>query len=80
MRILPPRREGQTRTVFRILAGIVAAFILLVSLPLALYEAITATFVGWETWLDWFMVLCCIYAGIGLATGARTGQWFNSPG
>ena len=80
MKILPPRRDGQTRPVFRILAGIVAAFILLVSLPLALYEAITATFVGWETLLNWFMVLCCIYAGIGLAVGARTGRWFNSPG
>ena len=79
MKIMPPRQDGQTRTVFRILAGIVAAFILLVSLPLALYEAITATIVGWETLLNWFMVLCFIYAGIGLAIGARTGRWFNSP-
>lgn len=66
--------ENQTRLGFRIVAGILAVFTLLFSLPLALYEACSGTL------LDWLMVLCCVYAGIGMAVGAKTGRWFNSPG
>lgn len=74
MNLFTPRRDGQTRKGFRILAGVIAAFIMLVSFPLALYEA-------WNgTWWNWLMVLGCFYAGVGLANGAKTGRWFNSLG
>lgn len=74
MNLFTPRHDGQTRRGFRILAGIVAAFIMLVSFPLAIHEA-------WNgPWWTWLMVLACLYAGIGLAIGAKTGRWFNSPG
>lgn len=58
--------------VFRVLAGIIAAFLLLVGLPLALSVA----FAG--TWQSWLLAICSLYAGIGLALGARTGRWFGS--
>lgn len=74
MNLFTPRHDGQTRKSFRILSGFVAAFILLVSLPLAIYEA--ACIGGW--W-NWFVVLGCVYAGVGMAVGAKTGRWFNSP-
>lgn len=72
MKMFTPRRDGQTRTFFRVLAGLLAMFTLLVSLPMALYEARTGTL------SDWLMVLCCICGGVGLAVGAKTGHWFNS--
>ena len=62
----------QTRLMFRILAGIIAAFVLLVGLPAALHEAMNGAFGAWV------FVLCCLFGGIGLANGARTGRWFNS--
>jgi hypothetical protein len=58
--------------VFRVLAGIIAAFLLFVGLPLALSGAFTETW--WESWL-W--AIGSVYAGIGLAVGARTGQWYG---
>lgn len=66
--------ESQTRACFRILAGILAVLFLLISLPLALYQARSGTLV------DWLMVLGCIVGGVGMAVGAKTGRWFNSPG
>jgi len=76
-----PRHDGQTRKGFRILSGFVAAFILLVSLPLAIYEAAcNGGGWNWESWWNWFVVLGCVYAGVGMAVGAKTGRWFNSPG
>lgn len=64
--------ESHTRLVFRILAGIMAAFILLVGVPAGLFEARN------DTWEGLFMAFCSLYAGIGLALGARTGRWFGS--
>jgi hypothetical protein len=61
--------KGETRFVFRILAGIMAAFLLLIGLPAALSEA------GSGGWQAWFGAFCCLYAGVGLAVGARTGRW-----
>jgi hypothetical protein len=61
--------KGETRLVFRILAGILAAFVLLIGLPAALSEARSGV---WQAWLCAF---CCLYAGVGLAVSARTGRW-----
>jgi len=58
--------------VFRILAGIVAAFLLLIGLPLALSGAFVDAW--WESCL-W--AIAALYAGIGLAVGARTGHWYG---
>lgn len=69
-----PSNIPQTRKVFRVLSGIVAGIILLFSLPLSLYEAQSGS-------LQAIIAAgCCLYAGIGLANGAYTGRWFNSPG
>ena len=63
----------QTRFVFRILSGIVAAIMLLVSLPVAVFDA-------WHgSPFAVFAAACCVYAGIGLAIGAVTGRWYNLP-
>ena len=73
-----PRSERKTRFVFRVLAGILAAFLLLVGLPAAVLEVRAG-----GTWQAWFAVVSCIFAGIGLAVGARTGRWpftFGTPG
>jgi len=58
--------------VFRILAGILAAFLLLVGLPLAASGAFVDSW--WESGL-W--AIGSLYAGIGLAVGARTGRWYG---
>ena len=71
---LPSPGLPQTRFVFRVLAGVIAVFIFLVSVPMALYEAINGVSYAW------FLALVSLFAGIGLAVGARTGRWFNSPG
>jgi hypothetical protein len=65
-------KKSETRMVFRVLAGIIAAFLLLIGLPLALSGAFMDTW--WESWL-W--AIGCVYAGIGLALGARTGRWYH---
>jgi hypothetical protein len=52
--------------VFRVLAGIIAAFLLLIGLPLALSAAFA------DTWESCLWVVGSLYAGIGLAVGART--------
>jgi hypothetical protein len=73
-----PRNESSsakmsgTRTGFRILAGILAALLLLVGLPLAVSGAFMDTW--WESGL-W--ATGSLYAGIGLAVGARTGRWYG---
>lgn len=58
--------------VFRVLAGILAAFILLVGLPLAFSGAL-----GESWWWSWFWAIDFLYAGIGLAVGARSGRWYG---
>jgi hypothetical protein len=63
-------QKSETRMVFRVLSGIIAAFLLLIGLPMAFSGAFTHT--SWESWLWAF---CSLYAGIGLALGARTGRW-----
>lgn len=62
--------EPQTRMVFRVLAGIIAVFLLLVALPVAVLGDS-----GHETWYTWFNALCCFFGGVGMAVGARTGRW-----
>jgi hypothetical protein len=57
--------------VFRVLAGIIAAFLLLIGLPLALSGAFA------DTWESWLWAIVSLYAGIGLALGARTGRWYG---
>ena len=57
---------------FRVLAGIISACLLLIGLPLAVSGAFMPTW--WESGL-W--AIGCVYAGIGLAVGARTGRWFS---
>lgn len=71
---LPSPGLPKTRFVFRVLAGVIAVFIFLVSVPMALYEAIKGV------WYAWFLALASLIGGIGLAVGARTGRWFNSLG
>jgi len=73
-----PRIEQKTRFIFRVLAGVLALFLLLVGLPKAVLEALDG-----GTWQAWFGAMCCCFAGIGLAVGARTGRWpftFGTPG
>ncbi len=68
-------KKSETRMVFRVLAGIIAVFFLLVGLPLALSGAFVDAW--WESWLCAF---CYLYGGVGLAIGAYTGRWYGSPG
>ena len=59
----------KTRLTFRILAGVLAVLFLLVSLPIAILEAVAGS------WMAWFLALCSLLAGIGMAGAARTGEW-----
>ena len=61
------------RLPFRILAGLIGAFLLLVGLPASLLEAQTGSLEAW------FFAVCCLVGGIGMALGAYTGRWFNTP-
>ena len=73
-----PRIEQKTRFIFRVLAGVLALFLLLVGLPLEVLEVRDG-----GTWQAWFGAVSCYFAGIGLAVGARTGRWpftFGTPG
>ena len=69
---LSSAKVSETRMMFRVLAGVIAAFFLLIGLPMACSGAFTDTW--WESWL---LVICYCYAGIGLALGARTGRWYG---
>ena len=76
LRVTPPRMSSsqiiapqRTRRVFRVWAGIIAVFLLLVGLPCAISESHDH---GWEAW---FGAFCCLYGGIGMACGAWTGEW-----
>lgn len=60
---------SNTRMVFRVMAGVIAAFLLLVGLPCATSGSHDP---GWQ---DWFGAFCCLYAGVGMACGAWTGMW-----
>lgn len=62
----------ETRFGFRIAAGVIAALLLLVSLPLAATGAIGE---GWEAL---FIMAATIYACVGLAVASWTGKWFGS--
>ena len=66
-----PVKTSETRMVFRVLAGIIGAVLLLAGPPLALSGAIG------DTWMSWVCSVACLYAGIGLAVGARTGRWYG---
>ena len=66
-------QKSETRMVFRVLAGIIAALLLLLGPPIALSGAFADSW--WESAL-W--VICDLYAGIGLAIGARTGRWYGT--
>ena len=68
-------RQRETRIVFRVLAGILAAFLLLVGLPVALYAVFADS--GESCLWDIFLAICCLYAGVGLVGGARTGRWYD---
>jgi hypothetical protein len=73
MSTVSPVQNPPTRKVFRILAGIIAAFLLLVSLPLALSGVFTDSWWESATW-----ALASLFAGIGMGLGARTGRWYSS--
>jgi hypothetical protein len=64
-----------TRMLFRVLAGIIAAFLLLIGLPVGLHAMFTDS--GESCLWDVFGAIACLYAGLGLAEGARTGRWYN---
>ena len=68
-----PIEKRQTRMVFRVLAAIIAALLLLVGFPLALSGSFMDTW--WESAI-W--AATSLYAGIGLGLGARTGRWYGS--
>jgi protein-S-isoprenylcysteine O-methyltransferase Ste14 len=70
MKSSPSSSKGETRFVFRILACVIAVFLLLIGLPAAISEALN------RVWEGWFCAFSCLYAGVGLATGAWTGRWF----
>jgi hypothetical protein len=62
--------------VFRVLAGILAAFLLLCGLPMALHEVFTGS--GEHRLWGILLAIGSVYSGVGLAVGARTGRWFKS--
>lgn len=66
----PAQPQPKARFPYRVLAGVIAAFLLLVSLPVAIHEGADR-----NTREAWFVALCSLYAGVGLAVGARTGYW-----
>ncbi len=73
-----PRTEQKTRFIFRVLAGVLALFLLLGGSLLAVVEALDG-----RIWQAWFTAVSCYFAGIGFAVGARTGRWpftFGTPG
>ena len=72
MNISSPIEKRQTRMVYRVLAAIIAALLLLVGFPLALSGAFMDAW--WESAI-W--AITSLYAGIGLGLGARTGRWFG---
>jgi hypothetical protein len=61
---------AETRAAFRIAAGVVAGLLLLVSLPIAIAGALNS-----HAWEYWFAAVCSLFAGVGMAVSARTGQW-----
>ena len=65
-----PVEIQKTRFVFRVLAGIIGAFLLLVGLPIGIYDLFNN-----GIWPAGFSVLCSLFAGVGLVIGARTGEW-----
>lgn len=67
-------KNSGTRFLFRFLAGLMGAFLLLFSLPVSLLEVPT------EPLKAGFIAACCLFGGIGLGLGAYTGRWFNSSG
>ena len=70
-----------TRLPFRILAGILGASLLLFGLPVSLldlFEAIKLNDIS-DSLAACFCAVSCLVGGIGLAVGAKTGLWFNSP-
>jgi|GEM_PF-3046536 len=73
MKSLAQTKPGETRTPFRILAGVVAAVVLIIGFPAAVMETFRTG--GWEAA---FCGICCVYAGVGLAMGARTGRWYGA--
>lgn len=71
-----PRIEPKTRFIFRVLAGVLAFFLLAVGLPAVTLEAMRGSPQAW------IGAMCCFLAGVGLAVGARTGRWpftFGTP-
>jgi hypothetical protein len=68
--------QRETRMVFRVLAGILAAFLLLCGLPMALHEVFTGS--GEHRLWGILLAIGSVYSGVGLAVGARTGRWFKS--
>ena len=65
-------RRPHTRLAFRVLSGIIAGGLLLISLPFAVVEARTGSLEAC------FIAACCLYGGIGMGLAAFTGRWFNS--
>ena len=66
-------KNAVTRLPFRILAGVLGAFLLLYGLPVALLDATAGPLRAC------FFAVCCFVGGIGLTFGACTGRWLNSP-
>jgi hypothetical protein len=64
--------QKETRMVFRVLAGIIAAFLLFVGLPMSSSGAFAE-----ELWQSGLWAVCSLFAGIGLALGAYTGRWYG---
>ena len=68
-------KQPETRMAFRVLSGVIAALLLLVGLPIALY----GVFTGSGTSLIWNIVwaIASLYGGVGMAGGALTGRWYD---
>jgi hypothetical protein len=72
MNSLSSIKQRETRMVFRVLAGILAAFFLLGGLPIALHEVFAGS--GEHCLWNIFSAICAFYSGVVLAVGARTGR------
>ncbi len=71
---IPSHQQRQTRYGFRVAAGVIAAFILLVGLPIQVVKMDQGGL------LPWLFLFASLYGGGGLAVGAWTGRWYNAKG
>lgn len=64
-------KKMETRMAFRVLAALLAALLILISVPVFVMLAIGGP------WHNWLWAANSLHVGIGFFGVARTGQWFR---